>query len=84
MGVQYFSINCDNNNNNNKNNKNDVVGDVERQLTNLPARQEDDITPPLLSASKILLRCINLYDVRLLLRPYAMQFGELREVGESL
>jgi len=30
-----------------------------------------------------MLRCINLYDVRLLIRPYAMQFGELREVGES-
>jgi len=31
-----------------------------------------------------MLRCINLYDVRLLLRPYAMQFGELREVGNLL
>jgi len=31
----------------------------------------------------VLVRCINLCDVRLLFRPYAMQFGELREVRES-
>jgi len=36
-----------------------------------------------LVSSTILLRCIIPYDVRLLFRPYAMQFGELREVGES-
>jgi len=29
------------------------------------------------------LRCIIPYDVRVLFRSYAMQFGELREVGES-
>jgi len=32
---------------------------------------------------RVMLRCIILVNVRLLIRSYAMQFGELREVGES-
>jgi len=35
------------------------------------------------AATLQMLRCIMLYDVRLLFRPYAIPFGELREVRES-
>jgi len=39
---------------------------------------------PVSMRSRLMLLCINLYDVRLLIRSHALQFGELREVGESL